>query len=846
MSGTRHAIVFSLLVLIAVPVFGVAGVAGVAGDADPGWQPGFHHEDLDCVVRSAAVFDDGGGTALYVGGIFTTAGSVTVNHIARWDGTDWTSLADSSAVGVNGEGSVEVDALAVFDDGTGAALYAGGTFTTAGGVTVNNIAKWDGERWSALSGLSDVGTDGAVLTMAVYDDGQGAALYVGGRFTSAGGVETTTIARWDGSQWSALGGDSSTGLDAPVEALTVFDGSLFAGGSFWAADGTAVAGIAEWDGTSWSALNGSSGSGVSGGVRALTVYDDGTGTALFVGGTFSTAGGITANGMARWDGTAWSALGDPPAVGVGGQFPRVRSLSVYDGGSGPALFAGGEFTTAGGLAANHIARWDGTSWSVLDGPSGIGVGGVSFPSVECLAVFDPGTGDALFAGGYFMSAGGVEVNHFAWWDGTSWSALSQPSGAGMKYYVAALQAFDDGGGSMLHAGGEFTRAGTTAAGRIAKWDGTSWSALTGPSGEGMNDAVQALAVYDDGDGQALYAGGYFTRVGDIAADRVAKWDGTDWSVPGGSSGGMDGSIKAFEVFDAGAGSVLYAGGSFVTADGITVDHVAGWDGSGWAALGGSSGFGTNDDVFALAVFDDGTGPALYVGGGFTEAGGQQANRIAKWDGAEWSTLGESPNDGLNGNVYALAFYDDGSGPALFVGGSFETAGGMTVGKIAKWNGTEWSALVGTLGSGTNDYVRSLTVYDDGSGEELYVGGRFEIAGGVTVNRIARWDGERWSSLDGPSGVGVDAGWTGYENSVYVLKAFDDGSGNALFAGGSFATAGGIPSSRIAKWTRAPQIFADGFETGDTSMWGSSSGGNRSPESPDGPGARFSGIPWSLH
>ena len=49
----------------------------------------------------------------------------------------------------------------------------------------------------------------------------------------------------------------------------------------------------------------------------------------------------------------------------------------------------------------------------------------------------------------------------------------------------------------------------------------------------------------------------------------------------------------------------------------------------------------------MAVFDDGTGPALYVGGMFTAAGGAPASRIARWDGIVWSALG----DGLNGWVH---------------------------------------------------------------------------------------------------------------------------------------------------------------------------------------------------
>ena len=73
----------------------------------------------------------------------------------------------------------------------------------------------------------------------------------------------------------------------------------------------------------------------------------------------------------------------------------------------------------------------------------------------------------------------------------------------------------------------------------------------------------------------------------------------------------------------------------------------------------------NHAVYALEVFDDGTGPALFAGGEFTTAGGVSANRIAKWDGTSWSALGS----GLGSYVYALEVFDDGTGTALFAGGN---------------------------------------------------------------------------------------------------------------------------------------------------------------------------------
>ena len=84
-------------------------------------------------------------------------------------------------------------------------------------------------------------------------------------------------------------------------------------------------------------------------------------------------------------------------------------------------------------------------------------------------------------------------------------------------------AFDASGN--LYAGGGFTTAGGVSANRIAKWDGSSWSAL----GSGMNSTVNALAVDASGN---LYAGGYFTTAGGVSANYIAKWDGSVVVCPG--------------------------------------------------------------------------------------------------------------------------------------------------------------------------------------------------------------------------------------------------------------------------------------------------------------------------
>ena len=190
----------------------------------------------------------------------------------------------------------------------------------------------------------------------------------------------------------------------------------------------------------------------------------------------------------------------------------VYALTEFDDGGGAALYAGGWFATVGGVMTNAIAQWDGASWT----PLGSGIthfGGNA--AVWALTAFDDGSGSALYAGGFFSSAGGAAADNIARWDGSSWT----PLGSGVNRDVLALVAFDDGGGAALYAGGLFSTAGSMAANRIAKWDGSSWT----PLGGGLNDGARALAVFDDGGGEALYAGGVFVSAFDSGDSYLARW-----------------------------------------------------------------------------------------------------------------------------------------------------------------------------------------------------------------------------------------------------------------------------------------------------------------------------------
>ena len=341
------------------------------------WLPGEDLPGLDDDVLAAVVHDDGSGPALYVGGDFTTAGGTPANHIARWDGTNWSPLG-------SGMDGFHVIALTVYNG----QLIAGGLFTTAGGTPAQNIARWDGTSWSPLGS----GVNHFVASLTVYN-GQ---LIAGGNFVGAGGTPAQHIARWDGASWSPLG----SGVSDSVYALTVYNRGLIAGGGFQRAGGKDASAIARWDGTRWSPLGG----GVQvecwyclgPSVRALGVYNE----ELIAGGeSFTIAGETRADKIARWNGKFWSPLGSGLECDSCVD-PYVWALTVYNG----ELIAGGAFPSAGGTPANSIARWNGESWS----PLGSGITG---GSVWALTVYN----GELIVGGAFSGAGGMPVNHIAHW-----------------------------------------------------------------------------------------------------------------------------------------------------------------------------------------------------------------------------------------------------------------------------------------------------------------------------------------------------------------------------------------------------------------------------------------------
>lgn len=206
------------------------------------------------------------------------------------------------------------------------------------------------------------------------------------------------------------------GLDSTVRALVLdSNGHLYAGGSFTKAGGVNARMIAKWDGESWSALGSGMGGVYSTGVYALAVDQAGN---LYAGCDFTTAGGVSVNYVARWDGTSWSLLG----AGIGGDHYAVHALAIDSNN----VYAAANYDWYG-TCHTVLAKWDGTRWSGIDNGNGV---------VDEIFALAADRSSSVFAGGDLHTADGLRVDHIARWSGSSWSALS--NGTNARVYAIAV------------------------------------------------------------------------------------------------------------------------------------------------------------------------------------------------------------------------------------------------------------------------------------------------------------------------------------------------------------------------------------------------------------------------
>jgi hypothetical protein len=610
----------------------VRGWTGAEWVQFPGWLNGAVH---------AIVEHDG---SLYIAGKFLLAGNQECQRIARWDGVKWAPVP-----GVPwGEVGDEIRALESF----AGYLWAGGNWAFGDGR--GNCAAWDGVDWIPVSGGFDSITDFAPAAGGWYACSE----------TGASGH----VLRWvNGENWTLL-----ASANRGVRALADYGGELVVGGVFTELAGQPRSGIARWTGSAWASL----GTGIDPWeaghhVAALQTWNG----HLYALGKFTSMDQVTTTyNVARWNG-AWSDVG---AAGLGwtNMYKYPAGLTLYQN----EVVAVGYIPQAGNNPAQHVARWNGTSWR----PFQEGLNGRIRRFVAA--------GSNIYAGGDFsFTWEGAGKHRVTLWNGSSFDGLSSIShtpGVSGPVHALTFHAFNVFS-SRLIVGGNFQFAGSQAASNVASFEfGPGWA----PIGAGFNGPVHELASY----ASKIYAAGAFTHSGATPLQhKVALWTTGGWVDAG--FGNMPG-LDAMTVL----GGQLLLGMLTGGAHGVSA-----WNGTTLANWGAANG-----PVTAFAML----GPDLVAAGSFSTIGGVNATGVAIRSAAtgQWSALG----DGLAGGVNALAIHEG----QLFAGGTFIQSGATPVWRLARWTGSAWVPVVDGL-----DHSVDALASANGS---LHVGGQFaEPTGG---------------------------------------------------------------------------------------------------------------------
>ncbi len=350
------------------------------------------------------------------------------------------------------------------------------------------------------------------------------------------------------------------------------------------------------------------------------------------------------------------------------------------------------------------------------------------------------------------------------------------------FSVGQLALFDDGSGTHLYAGGLTYVSGIPAASQpvaVQRWDGTSWSPIVLDVGGQCAEVV----VLEDVEGKFLFV----EAVGTEWWARILR-PSSGWTLPptGMFSGTYPRAAPLF-CFDEGRGKSIFGFSEFVS-QGFCFTK---WTGTAWEPLVGP----LDNPGFSGAIsFDDGSGPKLVVIGAFHAIGSVACDKIARWSGSEWTAFAPLPNFGY---TRALCTFNDGTGTALYVGGDSQPPAPNTAQPILKWTGQNWVPLTTAAWSTAAGapQVSAMHVFDDGRGPALFVAGFFFDAAGVPARNLARWDGHAWEAV--PGGIGFQ---------TLAMADYNDGRGPSLFLAGSFTTAGGGTSPSIAQYVGCPNCY----------------------------------------
>ncbi len=270
----------------------------------------------------------------------------------------------------------------------------------------------------------------------------------------------------------------------------------------------------------------------------------------------------------------------------------------------------------------------------------------------------------------------------------------------------------DNSNQQLIVGGNFDLSGGITTNRIASWNGVQWSSFG--TGAPYGAPVYSITRYQNN----LYASSIFLN-NPSQQNWFNKWNGISWDT---ISPTINGPIACFKEYN----GDLYLGGVFQQTNNNNLNMIAKYDGTSFYSFPLPASY---NSVNAIEFFQGN----MYIGGNFYDSI-EQVNDLEMWNGTSFVPFGTNGLAAGPDFVNALAVYNN----ELYIGGWFTLSNGDPANYIMKWDGNQLQEV----GGGLNGPVSRMKSYNDG----LYICGTFSMAGNLQVPGIVRWEGNQWISV----------------------------------------------------------------------------------------------------
>ncbi len=707
-------------------------------DCNPDWVL-VSDQGIGAVTRLSGVAAVSSGDAWAVGYYHGSSSDQTL--IQHWDGTAWTTTSSPNVGSYNNYLSA-VKAVSAND------IWAVGSHGTSTGSAQTLILHWDGATWSVIPSPS-------VDSSASYLYGLDAlttndAWAVG--FSVQNSLAQTLIEHWDGTAWSIIPSPNSGTSGSALYAVTaVAANDVWAVGHYQSGFNYLTL-IEHWDGTAWSVTpspNGATNFNFLYGVSAASANN------IWAAGYYY-SGGLQQTLIEHWDGTAWSITLSPDP-GTNHILRAVEAASAND------AWAVGTYDDSSANNRTLVLHWNGTVWSTVSSASvgstgnilygvsaasmndvwAVGYSGdsnadqplvVRYEPCQTTATPTPGTPSPTPTPTQTAASPTPVPTECV----PQWTVVDSPNGGAGDNELRAVTAISS---SDIWAVGYY---GTNQAGfqsLTEHWDGSTWSVVPSPNPSSYLNWLLGVTAISPND---VWAVGE-ERVADMQGDTFTiHWDGSTWSMV--SSPNPEGGIYNLLLgVSAVSSNDVWAVGFYETFnDNKTLTMH--WDGTQWSLVASpnpSVSYSylyavtaiSSNDVWAVGTFDT-TQPFPFA---------------MHWDGIEWDAVAV-PNVGTGANellaVTALSSND------LWAVGSYSTGSGGSVEHtlVEHWDGSHWSVVPSPDAGNEYNTLDGLAAL---SPNDVWAVGQYHNQFGNDHTLAEHWDGNSWSVVASPSGVGTN-------------------------------------------------------------------------------------------